>query len=251
MPGEYLRSQAGDEGALCPHPSHSLTPLLCSILRHEPLVRRTPDRVLLLFQLRANVNDWVRGVLAAVLGLGPSQRLPPLVFQAEGANLLGQPQQLLEGVAPGQWLLFEQVLWPKDMFFGGNRGVESTADAHLLRALLHTMHGSVLPPAGALPPPVITLQRKSANRRIVNEGEVVAMLREFGEVSAPGGLSRPGAARMPALPHAPPEPHAHHACPSIPPGRCAWWSLDSRPRWRSSCARWAAQACTCRSTPPT
>ena len=30
-----------------------------SYLRHEPLVRRTPDRLLMLFQQRANINDWV------------------------------------------------------------------------------------------------------------------------------------------------------------------------------------------------
>lgn len=75
-----------------------------------------------------------------------------------------------------------QVLWPRDVFNGGNRGCLDGADARLLRQLLHTMHGTRLPPPGAAPPATITLQRKSANRRIVNEGEVVAMLREFGEV---------------------------------------------------------------------
>jgi hypothetical protein len=51
------------------------------MLRHEPLVRRTPDRVLLLFQQRANLCDWLRGLLAAVLGTMPGQDLPPLIFQ--------------------------------------------------------------------------------------------------------------------------------------------------------------------------
>ena len=53
----------------------------CSMLQHEPLVRRTPDRVLLLFQQRANLCGWLRGLLAAVLGTMPGQGLPPLLFQ--------------------------------------------------------------------------------------------------------------------------------------------------------------------------
>lgn len=75
-----------------------------------------------------------------------------------------------------------QVLWPRDMFHGGNRGCRDGTDARLMRALLHAMHGTRLPTAGSAPPATITLQRKSANRRIVNEEEVVEMLREFGEV---------------------------------------------------------------------
>ncbi|PRW57354.1 DUF563 domain [Chlorella sorokiniana] len=141
-----------------------------------------------MYQQRANINDWVRGVLAAALGVMPGQPLPPLVFEREVASPTDQTQQLLEGASPDEWLVFDQasaaeeVLWPKDMFFGGNRGCRDGSDARLLRKLLHTMHGTPLPPVGAAPPATITLQRKSANRRIVNEEEVVAMLREFGEV---------------------------------------------------------------------
>ena len=83
------------------------------------------------------------------------------------------------------WPASLQVLWPRDIFFNGNRGCLDGADARALRSLLHAMHGTRLPPPGAAPPATITLQRKSANRRIVNEGEVVAMLREFGEVRLP------------------------------------------------------------------
>ncbi len=79
------------------------------MLRHEPLVRRTPDRLLMLFSQRASLNDWVRGLLAVALGLRPSQPLPPLLFQREVASPLQQAQQLLEGVAPHEWLVFEQV----------------------------------------------------------------------------------------------------------------------------------------------
>ncbi|KAI7842197.1 hypothetical protein COHA_004110 [Chlorella ohadii] len=130
----------------------------------------------------------VRGVLAATLGVMPGQPLPPLLFEREVASPTEQAQQLLEGAAPDEWLVFDQargeegVLWPKDMFTGGNRGCRDGSDARLMRALLHAMHGTKLPPAGAAPPATITLQRKSANRRILNEGEVVDMLREFGEV---------------------------------------------------------------------
>jgi len=52
-----------------------------SILRIEPLVRRTPDQVLLLFQQRANVCDWIRGLMAAVFGVKPGEGLPQLIFQ--------------------------------------------------------------------------------------------------------------------------------------------------------------------------
>lgn len=161
-------------------------------------------------------------MLAAALGIMPGQPLPPMIFEGEVASPMEQAQQLLEGAQPDEWIVFDQargakgavcgysnllctpcvepasfgahcsaacllnpgvqVLWPKDMFFGGNRGCRDGADARLMRTLLHAMHGTQLPSPGAAPPATITLQRKSANRRIVNEEEVVAMLREFGEV---------------------------------------------------------------------
>ncbi|KAL4452082.1 hypothetical protein ABPG75_007744 [Micractinium tetrahymenae] len=160
-------------------------------------------------------------LLAVVLGVPPGRDLPPLLFQEEVAEPLDQAHQLLEGVQPGEWLLFEQVLWPRDVFTGGNRGCTDRQDAQLLRALTYAQYGLPTPqadlssadaagtssassvghthaenaepvrqqPAGtplpALPaqqPLRITLQRKSANRRLVNEAEVVEALRQFGEV---------------------------------------------------------------------
>ncbi len=44
-------------------------------------MRRTPDRVLLLYQQRANLCDWLRAMLAVVLGVPPGRDLPPLLFQ--------------------------------------------------------------------------------------------------------------------------------------------------------------------------
>lgn len=238
------------------HTLEALLPLF-STLRHEPLLRRTPDRLLLLFQQRSALGDWVRSLLAAALGVLPGQDLPPLIFQHQVSNPLQQPESLLEGVGPGEWLMFEQVgtegqgrreggcdrkrlgprpavallttppalcplsthcllpqvLWPKDMFQGGPRTARDQLDARLLRALVWAQHGVDPPPPGescsgsanavtaahlrhsvphsrpAPPPPppaagsahlprVALLLRKSANRRLLNEAEVAASMRE-------------------------------------------------------------------------
>lgn len=75
-----------------------------------------------------------------------------------------------------------QVLWPKDAFLGGNRGCQDGGDARLLRSLVHAQYGIPLPAPGTPLPRIITLQRKSSNRRLLNELVVVQMLAEFGEV---------------------------------------------------------------------
>lgn len=130
-----------------------------------------------------------------------------------------------------------QVLWPKDMFHGGNRGCRDGTDARLMRALLHAMHGTRLPPAGAAPPATITLQRKSANRRIVNEKEVVDMLREFGEVCgqrvalARVAEARAWAANSRGMGSRPPgcaSPCYRLTLPPLPMPRCESWS-STRP----------------------
>ncbi len=43
------------------------------------------------------------------------------------------------------------------------------------------------PESGRPVPRVITFQRKRANRRVINEDQLVRMLREFAEVSCPRG----------------------------------------------------------------
>ena len=48
------------------------------------------------------------------------------------------------------------------------------------------MPAGVPPPALRTPLPVkITFQRKSANRRVINEGRLISMLQTFGEVRRP------------------------------------------------------------------
>ena len=95
------------------------------------------------------------------------------------------------------WPAALQVLWPKDAFLGGSRGCQDGQDSRLLRSLVHAQYGIPLPAPGTPPPRVITLQRKSSNRRLLNEGEVVQMLAEFGEVrgqpSQPAGCGPGGA----------------------------------------------------------
>lgn len=162
---------------------------------------------------------------------------------------------------------YPQVLWPKDMFTGGNRGCRDGSDARLMRALLHAMHGTKLPPAGAAPPATITLQRKSANRRILNEGEVVDMLREFGEVggchvgfsfgmwsaAAPAG----GQLCTAPPPHCPPRsifqlpPPLHLTIKILVDCRCEWWSLTPAAACGSSWRWWQARESSFLCTPAT
>eukprot|EP00803_Ostreobium_quekettii_P001826 evm.model.scf_234.8 EVM.evm.TU.scf_234.8 scf_234:85003-87809(-) len=87
----------------------------------------------------------------------------------------------LEGFLPIEWVCFEHVLIMKDVSLGGPRTFLSSEDARMFRQMAYTRQG--LPaPAPRLAPPVITYQKKMANRRIVNEVELVEALREFGQV---------------------------------------------------------------------
>ena len=57
--------------------------------------------------------------MAAAMGVAPGAPLPPLLFQREVASPLQQPQQVLEGVGPAEWVMFEQVSG------GGGRGLSA------------------------------------------------------------------------------------------------------------------------------
>jgi hypothetical protein len=68
---------------------------------------------------------------------------------------------------------------------------------YCVRRLMYEQYAVPFPAPGAPPPLTVTFQRKSANRRVVNEAEMVAMLRQFGEVGAPlaaGGAVHAGGA---------------------------------------------------------
>lgn len=90
----------------------SLFPLFSALL-HQPGFKRTPDRLLVLYQRRAFLLGWVRAVLAVALGMRPGQDLPPLVLQQESPDPWKQLLVPLEGVQPGEWVCFEKVLWIK------------------------------------------------------------------------------------------------------------------------------------------
>lgn len=103
----------------------------------------------------------------------------------------------LEGISETLWLCFESVLVVKDTYTDGERVAQSSDDAKLFRRNAYRLHG--LPQPSRLTEQFhsdikraenrsesswcqITLLRKSANRRIVNEIELVEMLQEFGTV---------------------------------------------------------------------
>jgi len=172
-------------------------------------------RLLILHAPRAAVGEWVRIALAAALrswkggeagddgdgggggggGGGPS--LPPLHFQAEAAAGpspprpdLAAPLPLptttppgapLEGVPPGTWLLFQEVVVPRDPPPGTPAAaVVGTDTARAFREAFWGLAGVKLPgdpnpsmamAAGARPPPPtarhILFLAKAANRRVL------------------------------------------------------------------------------------
>ncbi|KAL4853094.1 hypothetical protein ACK3TF_005878 [Chlorella vulgaris] len=163
------------------HWSEMLFPLF-SILRKEKSFARPPTQFLQLHLKRCHVMEWVRATLATALGVGPSQDLPPVMWQQEVAHITDQMSAPLEGYAPGAWVAFDRVMVVKDIYTGGVRTFLDTKDAHLFRKMLYAQH-NLPPPRLRQPlPRTITFQRKRANRRVVNEAELLSMLAEFGEV---------------------------------------------------------------------
>jgi hypothetical protein len=172
---------------------------LFSVLRMQPTsssssgggggnFNRPPDRVLLLYLKRAHLMQWVRAMLAVTLGLPPKTPLPPLLMQKEVDSVWKQITAPLEGFNDSDWICFENVLVVKDTFSGGRRTFFSAEDAQLFRRMAY-VHANLPPPTPLLPlpknntkRPVITFQRKLANRRVVNEAELLEMLGEFGDV---------------------------------------------------------------------
>lgn len=163
------------------HWSEMLFPLF-SILRLEPTFARPPSQFVLLHLKRCHVLEWVRAVLATALGVGPSQDLPPIMWQQEVPSVWKQIQAPLEGYDRSQWVCFERAMVVKDTFTGGVRTFLNREDAHLFRRMVYAQYG-LPPPAPRTPMPrIITFQRKRANRRVVNEAELLATLAEFGQV---------------------------------------------------------------------
>ena len=92
------------------------------------------------------------------------------------------PEMPLEGYDRTQWICLEHAMVVKDTFTGGVRTFLNREDAHLFRRMMYAQFGLPPPTLRAPLPRVITFQRKRANRRVVNEPELLNMLAEFGEV---------------------------------------------------------------------
>ncbi|PRW56929.1 glycosyltransferase family 61 [Chlorella sorokiniana] len=163
------------------HWSEMLFPLF-SILRQERSFARPPTQFLQLHLKRCHMMEWVRANLATALGVGPKQDLPPIMFQTEVADVGDQMAAPLEGIPPDTWVALDRVLVVKDIFTGGVRTFLDRRDAHLYRKMLYAQYGLPTPRKRSPLPRVITFQRKRANRRVVNEPELLKMLGEFGEV---------------------------------------------------------------------
>ncbi|KAL4450135.1 hypothetical protein ABPG77_010804 [Micractinium sp. CCAP 211/92] len=163
------------------HWSEMLFPLF-SILRQERKFARPPTQFMQLHLKRAHMMEWVRANLATALGVGPNRDLPPIMWQQEVDQIVKQMGAPLEGYSPSTWVAFDRVLVVKDIYTGGVRTFLSREDAHLYRKMLYAQYGLPPPKLRKPLPRTITFQRKRANRRVVNEPELLSMLREFGEV---------------------------------------------------------------------
>ncbi|CAL8471513.1 g11055 [Coccomyxa elongata] len=155
---------------------------LFSILKREPHFQWPPAQFLLLHLKRVHLLEWARAVIATTLGVLPSRALPPLMMQQEADSVWDQILSPLEGFGPREWVCFERALVVRDMFLGGERTFLSQEDARAFRSMIYAQYG--LPPPTKRPVPrVITFQRKRANRRVINEEQLVMLLQEFGQVN--------------------------------------------------------------------
>lgn len=163
------------------HWSEMMFPLF-SILRLEPHFAKPPQQFILLHLKRHHLMDWVRAVISVTLGVKPKHDLPPMIMQQETNSVWTQIPSPLENFRTDEWVVFERALVVRDIFTGGVRTFLSSADAKAFRALIYTQHGLAPPQPGKPLPRVITVQRKRANRRIVNEDAFLDLLREYAPV---------------------------------------------------------------------
>lgn len=162
---------------------------------------------------------WVRTAIAAAIGTPAGNALPPMAFQEEQDSMwkqigmkmsyiflflvcscmhaviqvafasyhVGTP---LEGIPSAQWISFDRVLIVKDVLTGGGRVAKTADDAaafrtnafklHNIENHIHASHTGTQ--AHLRPPKTITLLRKSRDRRILNEDEVIELLSRYGPV---------------------------------------------------------------------
>lgn len=149
-----------------------------------------PHRIVVLNLKRTHIMEWVRGVIAIALGLPRGDPLPPLYLQEEISSMWKQMDGLLEGVENSNWVCFEKILIVKDIYSGGIRVGKTTEDSRTYRERGWEMFG-ISPPLLAQdgggpprPPRQVTLLRKSTDRRILNEEELLRVLRQYGPVKA-------------------------------------------------------------------
>eukprot|EP01026_Neomeris_dumetosa_P004514 TRINITY_DN1120_c0_g1_i7.p1 TRINITY_DN1120_c0_g1~~TRINITY_DN1120_c0_g1_i7.p1 ORF type:complete len:345 (-),score=39.36 TRINITY_DN1120_c0_g1_i7:207-1241(-) len=145
--------------------------------------QRPPQQVVLLHLKRWHLMEWVRAVVAVALGVQKTSHLPPILLQEEQDGLWAQLRSPLQGLPSDEWICFERALVIRDVYTGGKRTFQTTEYAQQFRREIYEQYGllpPVPPPNG--PPRKITYQRKSFNRRILNEDEFVSLLKEFGDV---------------------------------------------------------------------
>ncbi|MEW5301672.1 MAG: hypothetical protein WDW36_004517 [Sanguina aurantia] len=188
---------------------------LYSILKTAAF-KRPATQFILLHLRRQHLLEWVRAMVAVTLGVPLDEHLPPVLMQEETdsawqqisecgrhprrggrpvsthpcypltSNVMRfarpQPTQMLEGFKRDTWYIFERVLIVKDLYTGGGRTFHSREDAREFRGLIYEQYG--LPPPEPRPtvPHIITFQRKSANRRIINEAAFIDLLKTYGEL---------------------------------------------------------------------
>lgn len=148
-----------------------------------------PDQIVLLNLKRAHLIPWVRELLAVSLGLSPNDDLPPVVWQREAASIWTQIGASLEGVRRGEWLLIDRALVMRDKDLGGPDRARVHGDAVAFRRSVYERYGVHADGAGgggpsaAVEPLSILFLRKSRDRRVVNEADLLAALAQYGPVT--------------------------------------------------------------------
>uniref|UniRef100_A0A7S3QL56 Glycosyltransferase 61 catalytic domain-containing protein n=1 Tax=Dunaliella tertiolecta TaxID=3047 RepID=A0A7S3QL56_DUNTE len=154
---------------------------LYSILKRSN-IKRPCDQFILLHLQRKHVLEWVRAMIAVTLGVKFNEELPPVYIQEPTDNAWSQITQILEGFDRDTWYMFEHVAITKDLYTGGGRTFLTRPDAQEFRSLVYRHYGLPPPQPRAAMPRIITYQRKRANRRVLNEDELIALLRNYGEL---------------------------------------------------------------------